>query len=97
MGYIYSQVLGKLKIVHFSLLRVVRPVYDRLAKWGIFGKLFRSKIKYRLVYYRRPGSREIQLHIGRLLIARHRIGEARWHIRPPFRLVIDEASLPKIT
>jgi hypothetical protein len=39
--------------------------------------------------------KELQLLMGRRVIGRWLPGMSRWHIRRPFRLFVDEASLPE--
>jgi len=56
----------------------------RLAAW----------MKTELIYLPRPEGLEWQLWWKRLLIGRKMPDQPHWTIRRPFRLFVDEASLP---
>lgn len=74
---------------------LLRPFYYRLARTGIFRRWPPKPLKPRVVSFGRPAGAELQLLLGRRMIGRRRPGNARWYIRRPFRLFVDETSLPK--
>ena len=81
-------------LVRSALYFVLRPVYLLLARSGVGRRLVPIQDKTRIVCFKRPSGVELQLLLGRHVIAT-RCGETdRWMIRPPFRLFIDERSLP---
>lgn len=45
--------------------------------------------------WKRPQGTELQLVWGRRVIGRRHPGRVRWHIRRPFLLFVDKATLPK--
>ena len=74
--------------------RFFQPVYRRLAESEIFRRL-NSRIETRVVCFHRADSKsELQLLIGRRLVARLSPGQDRWRIKPPFRLFVNEDALP---
>ncbi len=78
---------------HTSIL--LRPFYDRLARSGILRRLVPVSIEPRVISFNHSGGSELQLLMGRWVIGRRLPGMARWHIRRPFRLFVDEDSLPR--
>jgi len=77
-----------------ELYSLIRPVYLHLAKSGVFRRFLPGTLKIRLVSFERLAGTELQLLMGRHVIGNRPPGETRWKIRPPFRLFIDETSLP---
>jgi hypothetical protein len=73
---------------------LLKPVYNRLAQSGLFRGRMAAWMKPRLLYFSRSGYPEWQLWLGRLLIGRKKHYASQWEIRRPFRLFVDEASLP---
>ncbi len=78
-----------------ALLCVLRPAY------GAFSGLFAFKwlagwMNLRVVHYSRPGrTQELHLLRGSRCIGRLLPGQNRWHITAPYRLLVDEPSLPR--
>jgi signal peptidase I len=58
------------------------------------GAWFLSRMHPRIVRFSARGGSELQMLVGRHLIARRPAGEERWVIRRRYRLFIDEATLP---
>jgi signal peptidase I len=73
--------------------RLLQPVYERLAQFGVCRGPLRALIKPRLVYFSRPDGPEGQLWLGNVLIGRKSPRQSRWSIRRPFGLWVDEAGL----
>lgn len=73
----------------------LRPAYHWLARTGILRQLLNPVIATRIVSFNRQGGREFQLLLGRHAIGWLRPAAKKWHIRPPFRLLVDEPSLPR--
>jgi hypothetical protein len=48
-----------------------------------------------VVTFRRPKGEELQVLLGRRVIAKRLQGSTRWHIQRPFRLLVDETCLPE--
>jgi len=77
-----------------TLSRLLQPAYHRLSRSGLFQGRLGRWMKPRLFYFSRPEGPEWQLWLGTLLIGRKRPHQVHWTIRRPFRLFVDEASLP---
>jgi len=92
-GKLRLLVLQGMKQVKLIVARIFRPTYHWLARTGI-SKYLSPLIRTRLLYFERPNGVEIQVLTGRRIIARRLSGKPQWQIRRPFRLLIDEASLP---
>jgi signal peptidase I len=93
-----GKALGKMRHVrNFSLrllLRMVYPIYDAAARSGLFRKFFVHRSKLRYVSFKRRTGVEMQLLLGKRVIGVRHAGAVRWKLRPPYRLFIDESSLP---
>jgi hypothetical protein len=77
-----------------AVSRLLQPVYHRLARSGLFKGRLGEWMKPQLFYFSRADGPEWQLWLGNLLIGRKLPRQAHWTIRRPFRLFVDEASLP---
>ncbi len=95
MGIVFARVLRTLRRVDSSMSSLLYPTYHWLSRSGIFGRLLPGQRKTRVVSFNRPAGRELQLHIGRWVIGKWMPHRRQWQIRRPFRLFVDEASLPE--
>jgi hypothetical protein len=77
------------------LSRLLMNTYHMLSTSGIFRISLPANIKTSIINLQRPDGVEQQLVVGRLIIGKRRAGSDRWGIMPPFRLFINEMSLPK--
>jgi hypothetical protein len=77
-----------------AVSRLLHPLYHRLAQSGLFQGRLAAWMKPQLIYFSRSEGVEWQLWLGRLLIGRKMPHQSYWTIRRPFRLFLDEASLP---
>ncbi len=77
------------------LYKILHPVYRRLSQSGIFRKILPRQFKPRILCFKRPEGTEMQLLIHNRIIGRRCPGWDDWQIRRPFRLFIDEESLPR--
>jgi hypothetical protein len=77
-----------------ALSRLLQPVYHRLANSGLFRGRLGEWLQPELLYFSRSDGPEWQLWLGNLLIGRKLPHQAHWTIRRPFRLFVDEATLP---
>lgn len=94
-GRICALALRMKRRISVLVCRTLRPAHHWFARWGIFRKLLSHHVKTQVLCFRRPNGMDMQLLMGRWVIGRLRPGRERWHIRRPFRLFVDEASLPK--
>jgi hypothetical protein len=77
-----------------ALSRMLQPLYHRLSSSGLFQSLLCGWVKPQLLYFSRTEGPEWQLWLGNLLIGRKLPHQAHWNIRRPFRLFVDETTLP---
>ncbi len=96
-GRIAAQMLRARKRADLAISRACQPVYRRLARTGIFRKTLSRWIKTHVICFRRRDGIEMQLFMGRRIIGRCCPGRTDWHIRRPFRLFVNELSLPSKT
>jgi len=94
-GRIYAMVIGTGKFFDTALCIALRPTYRRFAQTGTFRKMFSRYIRTRISCFKCGDDMEMQLHLGRRIIARRFPGTGRWHIQRPFRLFVDEHTLPE--
>lgn len=87
-----------IRVVKKSELRVcgvLRPAYHKLAASGFFNACLPFIPGMRLLSFEKPQGTELQLLMGARPIARRTAGSQTWQISRPFRLFIDETSLPQ--
>ena len=100
---IFGGPLGKLIAVTVRVIHAVdscvsfllRPAYREFARAGIFIRLLPAQMRPRVISFSRDAGTELQLVMGRRVIGRWLEGKSGWHIRRPFRLFVDEESLPE--
>jgi hypothetical protein len=84
-----------IKQLNITLSRILHPAYHMLARSGILRNFLPIERKTRVLSFNRPEGKELQLHLRDRVIGRRRPGQGQWQIARPFRLFIDETSLPK--
>jgi hypothetical protein len=95
MGRLVAATIRTLGLIDSILSSSLRPVYHQLAKRGHLRKLLPAHLRARVILLNRYSGRELQLLMGRRVIGRRLPEHKGWYIRRPFRLFVDEASLPK--
>jgi signal peptidase I len=95
IGQLIAVAIRTVHAIDVSVSSRFRPAYDRLAVAGVFRRWLPTETKIRVVSFDRAGGTELQLLMGRRVIGRLLPGMTRWHISRPFRLFVDEASLPE--
>lgn len=93
-GRIYALSLDMVKRIDLVFSTILRPFYRWFAQTGIVRKLFSSWIHTRVSCFKYGDGMEMQLHLGRRVIGRRFPGQDQWYIQRPFKLFIDESSLP---
>ena len=95
IGQLLGVATRAIKAIDVSICSRFRPAYDRLAMAGVFRRWLPIKImKMRVISFNRAEGVELQLLMGGRVIGRWLPGKSGWQIRRPFRLFVDEASLP---
>lgn len=90
-GLIIAKVLRIKKALSLKISRMLHPFYHALAGSGLFRIM---KFETQILCFERPEGTEMQLLLGKRVIAKRLPGSREWKIRRPFRLFIDETSLP---
>ncbi|MCX6669482.1 MAG: S26 family signal peptidase [Methanothrix sp.] len=89
-GRLFAAYARLRRLLYGKALRVVSPSYNSLSRWGLFCPLGRL-LRLRLVGF---GDGELQLMLGSRVAAYCRPGR-EWVIRPPYRLIVNDSSLPR--
>ena len=95
VGRLVGTTLEIINTVKAAIAHLLYPLYERASKSGIVRRWIRGRLKIRVVSFERPGGKDLQLLLGHRLIGRRLPTKSHWHIRRPFRLFVDEASLPE--
>ena len=95
LGHSLAVAIRAIKSIDSNLTSLLRPFYQRLARAGVFRRWLPGWMKTRAISLSHPAGTELQLLMGRRVIGRWLPGMTRWHIRRPFRLFVDEETLPE--
>jgi signal peptidase len=95
LGRLFAVTLRVIHAVESYVSFLLRPAYNELARVSIFTLLLPAQMRPRVISLNREAGTELQLLMGRRVIGRWLPGMTRWHIRRPFRLFVDEESLPE--
>ena len=95
-GFLYSLLLrlNFLPYLKQRFINIFFPFYDWLSRLGILRKIIPWKIQPQVYTFQTNEGLEMQLFLGKTPIGRRVAGQQTWQIRRPFRLIIDESSLP---
>lgn len=93
-GHLAAQVLGIFRKLDHRSSWVLHPVYHCLSRSGIAMRLLPVSMAPRIINLKRPDGTERQLLMGKKVIGRRLPGDRTWRIRRPFRLFVDERTLP---
>ncbi len=94
-GRVYGLLLGTGKHIGVFLSDLLRPAYSWLAQTGILRNLFSRFFHIKVSGFKCKDGLELQLRWGRRLIGRRFPGKGQWHIRAPFKVIVDEGNLPR--
>lgn len=93
-GQFQAAISRRLLAVYRPVASRLYPLYDGLASSGILHSLLPPPLRPRVVAFKNHGSSRIRLMLGRYLIGHYHHPSQQWHIRPPFRLLVDQTALP---
>jgi len=74
--------------------RLLHPAYRWLSRKGLVRKLLRKKFEVRILSLQRPEGEEFWLFFKNRPIGRRRPSSSTWEIKKPYRLLIDDSTLP---
>ena len=95
LGRLFALTVRVIRAIDSPLSYLLRPAYSELAKVSIFTRLLPVQMRPRVVSFEQAAGQELQLLMGRRVVGRWLPGMTRWYIRRPFRLFVDEESLPQ--
>ncbi|MEJ2232921.1 MAG: signal peptidase I [Syntrophobacterales bacterium] len=95
IGQLFGVAIRAVHSIDASVSSRFRPAYDRLAVAGVFRRWLPGWMKTKAISLSHPAGMELQLLMGRRVIGRWLPGKSGWNIRRPFRLFVDEESLPE--
>jgi len=90
-GLLIAKFLRIKKAFSLKISRMLHPIYHALADSSIFRIM---RFETQILCFERPEGTEMQLLLCKRVIAKRHAGSNEWKIRRPFRLFIDETSLP---
>jgi signal peptidase len=91
VGRLWSRVLRGFKLLEHGL----SFFYHRLAQSGFFRYLVPLQQWMRIIAVKSATGREFKLLLGRWVVGWYKPEMIYWQIRRPFRLFVDERSLPR--
>ena len=94
-GRSYSLGIRVTRMIDSKISSLLHPIYHRLAQTGALRPWLPARIQTRVLSFDRSTGTELQLLMGRRVIGRLLPGRNEWMIQRPFRLFINEASLPR--
>ena len=95
LGRVFAGTAKGLIALDLGASYLLRPFYNRLARSGILRSWKPVWLAPRVISFSHSGGTELQVLMGRWVIGRRLPGMTRWNIRRPFRLYVDEDSLPR--
>jgi signal peptidase len=93
-GHLAARILGMIRRLDHRSSWVLHPVYHCLSRSGIARRFVPVSMAPRIINLKRQDGTEKQLLMGKKVIGRRLPGEPTWRIRRPFRLFVDERTLP---
>ncbi|MDO9528606.1 MAG: signal peptidase I [Syntrophales bacterium] len=94
-GLLYASAVRFFCNIDSVISSFLNPAYHRLAKAGLFRRWLPDGMRMRVLSFNRSDGVEFQLLMAGHVIGRLLPGKNEWFIRRPFRLFVDEASLPQ--
>ena len=95
-GILYARTRRCIQYFKSRFSCLLQPLYRRISDSGIFRRVLPSRFKPKIVSFRKPDGVEMQLLLGKKVIGRRRQEWDCWQVLPPFRLIVDESSLPEL-
>jgi hypothetical protein len=92
-GRLHAAAIRGVQRLDRCLSNVLHPFYRWLSQKSAFRRLLPVSMIPRIVTFERPEGTDMQILMGRQVIGR-RVAGAGWMIKRPYRLFVDERSLP---
>ncbi|MBF8277234.1 MAG: hypothetical protein HW390_2307 [Candidatus Brocadiaceae bacterium] len=81
------------RILVNGVSHLLRPLYYALSSCGLIARLLPAPFRPRVVVFQTQGRDQFRLLLGQHIIGRYDDQKRQWHIRRPFRLLVDERAL----
>ena len=85
------------RFIRKMIAKVLKRLYYRLAKTGIFRRLMLPGFRPHVVAFQTKHQTYFKLMMGRRVVGRCSRRQGTWRIRFPFHLFVDESTLPKLS
>ena len=97
VGYVFALLLrfDPFPILGRLILKLLFPLYDRMSRLGLMRRIAPLRIQPQVYAFHTRDGVEMQLFIGSKPVGRRPAGDKSWQIKRPYRLLIDESSLPE--
>ena len=92
-GLLHAAAMRGMQRPDRCLSNILHSLYHRLSQMGVFRRLLPISVAPRIVTFGRPDGTDMQILMGRQVIGRCVAGTG-WVIKRPYRLFVDERSLP---
>ena len=94
-GHSYALAVRFVCFIDSMISYFLRPLYHRLAQLELFKRWLPARMRMRVLSFTRRDGMEFHLLMAGRVIGRLLPGRNQWTIQRPFRLFVDEASLPR--
>jgi hypothetical protein len=85
--------MRRLRSLKSAMFHAIRPIYRTLARSGLLHRLVPARYRPRIVFYRSKDRDRVKLILGKRIVGYYDSHLHQWHITPPFRLLVNPASL----
>jgi hypothetical protein len=82
------------RILEHSLSSLLHPLYQTLSQHGLLIRLIPTRFRPRTVSFKVRGQERFRLLLGRRVIGTYDAQASQWRIQKPFKLFVNEGSLP---
>ncbi len=93
-GQLFARLIYIRRYLNRGISRLLSPIYHYLAHCGVLRHLLPSRFKPRVVVSQADDGVHLQLLLGRRIVGKYNSRLRQWLIYRPFRLFVDESSLP---
>jgi hypothetical protein len=95
-GWLWGHAIRGRRILGRAASALLHPIYHALARTGVVRRLAPASLRPRVVIFGAGEHARMRLLLGRRVVGEYVQRWRKWHFRRPFRLLVDEAALPKV-
>jgi len=96
LGRLKGSLMRQGKVLDRRIALVLHPLYRLMSRSGMVHRLLPHRLRPRVVMFQADGFPQLRLLLGRRIVGRYDVRRRQWHIRRPFRLFVNEPSLPVV-